>query len=48
MKRKENKEQKEKYGETRRSGKHRRNGFVVFDIFLKQSKNIRKPMATNY
>ena len=49
MKRKENKEWKKKS-----TVKHEEVGnieemiFVIFDIFLKQSKNVRKPMAINY
>ena len=49
MKRKENKEWIEKS-----TVKHEEVGnieemvFVVFDIILKQSKNVRKSMATNY
>ena len=39
----------EKYGETQRSEKHRKEyicGFWI--VFLKQSEKERKPMATNY
>ena len=49
MKRKENKEWIEKS-----TVRHEEVGnieemvFVVFDIFQKSSKNVRKPMATNY
>ena len=48
MKRKENKELKEKYGENKEVGRIEKNVFVVFDIFLKQSKKERNLMATNY
>ena len=48
MKRKENKEWKEKYGENKDVGNIEKNVFVIFDIFLKQSEKERKPMATNY
>ena len=43
MKRKENKEWKEKYGENKEVGNIEKNIFVVFDIFLKQSEKERKP-----
>ena len=48
MKRKENKEWKEKCGETQRSGKQEKNIFVVFDFVSKKSEKERKLMATNY
>ena len=42
MKRKEDKEWKEKYGETRRSGNIKDKIFVIFDIYLEQSKKGKK------
>ena len=33
---------REEYSEIQRSGKHKDKIFVVFDIFLKQSKKIKK------
>ena len=45
MKRKENKNLKEKYGETQRSGNIEDKMFVIFGIFLKQSK---KKKTHNY
>jgi len=48
MKRKENKEWKEKYGETQRGRKHSRIVFVILFVYLKQSEKEKKLMATNY
>ena len=39
---------REDYGETQRSGNIEKNIFVIFEIYLKQSKKKRKLMATNY
>ena len=39
---------REEYGEKQRSGKHKKEVFVVFDILIKQSKKVRKPVVTNY
>ena len=48
MKRKQNKEWKEKYGENKEVKNIEEMVFVVFDIFLKQSEKERKLMITNY
>ena len=34
--------------ENKEVGNIKKNVFVIFDIFLKQSEKERKPMATNY
>ena len=42
------KSEREEYDETQGSGNTEEKIFVILDIFLKQSKKERKPMATNY
>ena len=42
------KEWKEKYGENKEVGNIEKMIFVIFEIYLKQSKNVRKPMSTSY
>ena len=39
---------REEYGETQRSGKHRKEWYLWFLIFLKQSEKEKKLTATNY
>ena len=39
---------REEYGENKEVGNIEKNIFVIFGIFLKQSKKERKLMATNY
>ena len=48
LKEKRTKNEKEKYGETWRSGNIEDKMFVVFEIFLNQREKERKLMATNY
>ena len=48
MKRKENNEWKEKYGENKKVRNIEKNVFVIFEVFLKQCGKERKLMATNY
>ena len=48
MKTKQNKEWKEKDGENKEVRNIEKNVFVIFGIFLKQSKKETKLVATNY
>ena len=39
---------REEYGENKEVGNIKKKVFVIFGIFLKQSENVRKSLATNY
>ena len=39
---------REEYGENKEVGNNEEKVFVIFEIYLKQSKKERKLMATNY
>ena len=48
MKKRKQRIERERYGENKEVKNIKKNVFVIFDIFQKQSKKVSKLMATNY